>query len=77
MVLIDAYDDDWSKLKAVLLRCRTAPVEGAELERTWEMIREKFPQYKPIGWKPRMTLALRVYDWRQWGITGLPGHAPG
>ncbi len=32
------------------------------------MIRAKFPQYKEIGWEPRLTLALRVYDWRQWGI---------
>ena len=64
-VLIDEYDDDWSKLKAVLLRCRAEPVEGEEKERAWELIRAKFPQYKGIGWEPRLTLALRVYDWRQ------------
>ena len=71
-VLIDEYSDDWSELKAVLLRCRAEPVEAEEKERAWEMIRAKFPAYKGIGWEPRLTLALRVYDWRQWGITDSP-----
>jgi nitroimidazol reductase NimA-like FMN-containing flavoprotein (pyridoxamine 5'-phosphate oxidase superfamily) len=22
-----------------------------------------------FGWEPRLTLALRIYDWRQWGVT--------
>jgi len=67
-VLIDEYDDDWSKLKAVLLRCR-AEEAGEEKERAWEMIREKFPSYEGIGWAPRLTLALHIHDWRQWGVT--------
>ena len=76
-VLIDEYDDEWSRLKGVLLRCHAEPIEGEEKERAWEMIREKFPQYKPIGWKPRLTLALRIYDWRQWGVTERPQSQPG
>lgn len=75
-VLIDEYSDDWSKLKGVLLRCRAEPIEGQEMERAWGLIREKFPQYKPIGWEPRLTLALRIYDWRQWGITQAPRYDP-
>jgi nitroimidazol reductase NimA-like FMN-containing flavoprotein (pyridoxamine 5'-phosphate oxidase superfamily) len=75
-VLIDEYSDDWSKLKAVLLRGRAEPVEGEERDRAWELIREKFPQYKPIGWAPRLTLALRIEDWRQWGLTDPPKHEP-
>ncbi|HEU4759737.1 MAG TPA: pyridoxamine 5'-phosphate oxidase family protein [Dehalococcoidia bacterium] len=67
-VLIDEYDDDWDRLRAVLLRCRAEPIRGPEKERAWELIRTKFPQYKEIGWEPRLTLALRVQDWRQWGI---------
>ena len=67
-VLIDEYDDDWTKLKAVLLSCRVQEAVGEEKERAWEMIRAKFPQYEGIGWEPRLTLALRVYDWRQWGV---------
>jgi hypothetical protein len=67
-VLIDEYDDDWSRLKAVLLRCEARELTGEEQERAWAMIREKFPQYEGVGWEPRLTLALHIYDWRQWGI---------
>ena len=67
-VLIDSYDDNWVLLKGVLLRCNAEPAEGEEQERAWALIRDKFPQYKSVGWEPRMTLALRIYDWRQWGI---------
>ena len=75
-VLIDEYDDNWARLKGVLLRCRVEEAKGEELDGAWEMIREKFPAYKPIGWKPRLTLALRVYDWRQWGLTAPPRYEP-
>lgn len=68
--LFDEYYDDWSKLRAVLLRCRARPVEGDEKERAWRMIREKYPQYTTVDWNPRLTLALEPYDWRQWGVTG-------
>jgi nitroimidazol reductase NimA-like FMN-containing flavoprotein (pyridoxamine 5'-phosphate oxidase superfamily) len=62
-VMVDDYYDDWSKLQKVILRCVAERVEGAEQDAAWERIREKFPQYKGIDWKPRMTLALRVQDW--------------
>jgi nitroimidazol reductase NimA-like FMN-containing flavoprotein (pyridoxamine 5'-phosphate oxidase superfamily) len=75
-VLIDHYDDNWGLLKGVLLRCRAEVAEGEERERAWTMIREKFPQYSSVGWSPRLTLALRVYDWRQWGITEAPKYEP-
>jgi pyridoxamine 5'-phosphate oxidase-like protein len=67
-VLIDDYFDDWSRLRRVLLRCRTKRTVGAERDRAWRRIQRKFPQYKDIDWKPRLTLALRVYDWREQGV---------
>ncbi|MCH7997926.1 MAG: pyridoxamine 5'-phosphate oxidase family protein [Chloroflexi bacterium] len=42
-VLIDEYDDDWSRLKGVLLRCTMEEAMGEERDRAWAMIREKFP----------------------------------
>lgn len=75
-VLIDEYDEDWSELKAVLLRCRATEAAGEEREQAWEMIRAKFPQYKTVDWQPRLTLALHVQDWRQWGITEAPRDEP-
>ena len=62
-VLIDDYFDDWSKLRKVILRCDAEPVSGAEQDAAWGRIRAKFPQYKGIDWKPRLTVALRIRDW--------------
>lgn len=67
-VLIDEYHDDWSKLRKVLLRCRAEVVAGAERDAAWERIRAKFPQHATLGWEPRLTVALRVYDWLQEGF---------
>ena len=73
-VLIDFYDDNWTLLKGVLLRCTAEVIEGEERDRAWDLIRDKFPQYSTVGWEPRMTLALRIYDWRQWGILEAPNY---
>jgi hypothetical protein len=51
----------------VLLKCRAERVTGAEQDRVWEQIRAKFPQYASVDWKPRVTMALRIYDWLQEG----------
>ena len=67
-VLIDAYHDDWSKLQAVILRCRAEELSGEELERAWVLFRGKFPQGELIGWSARLTLALRIGGWTEWGI---------
>jgi len=68
-VLIDEYHDDWSKLQAVILHCRAEPVQGGELDKAWELFHAKFPQGAAIGWVARLTLALRIQDWIEWGIT--------
>jgi nitroimidazol reductase NimA-like FMN-containing flavoprotein (pyridoxamine 5'-phosphate oxidase superfamily) len=67
-VLVDDYNDDWSKLRKVLLHCRAEPVEGHEQEAAWALIRIKFPQYAEINWKPRLTMALRIGAWLQEGV---------
>ncbi|HSP56221.1 MAG TPA: hypothetical protein VLS25_11615 [Dehalococcoidia bacterium] len=41
--IVDEYHDDWSKLKAVILRCRAEGIQGTELERAWELFREDYP----------------------------------
>ncbi len=71
-VLIDDYDDNWALLKGVLLRCRAEDAKDEERDRAWDLIREHYPQHGSVGWEPRLTLALRIYDWRQWGVTAPP-----
>ncbi len=62
-VLVDDYDDDWKKLRKVLLRCVAEKVEGMEQAAVWEKIRAKFPQYASVDWKPRLTMRLRISEW--------------
>ena len=75
-LLIDEYYDDWSRLKAALLRCRVEEAVGEEKDRAWGMIREKFPQGEAIGWSARLTLALRIGSWSEWGITEALPYQP-
>ena len=67
-VVLDQYDSDWSSLKGVLLSCRAELASVEEQEHAWGMIRRKYPQYKDIQWKPRLTLALRIRTWTSWGF---------
>ena len=67
-VLIDEYFDDWEKLRAVVLRTNAEPIEGERQEAAWRLLREKFPQYSSVDWNPRLTLALHIDSWTQWGV---------
>jgi nitroimidazol reductase NimA-like FMN-containing flavoprotein (pyridoxamine 5'-phosphate oxidase superfamily) len=67
-VLFDEYSDDWSKLRAVVLRTKAEQIDGDWQEVAWQMIREKFPQHSQVDWEPRMTLALTIRNWSQWGF---------
>jgi hypothetical protein len=74
-VLFDEYFDDWSKLKGVVAYCRVERPDETEHERAWALLREKYPQ--GVGfWNPRLTLALRIENWVQWGITTPPAYSP-
>jgi len=75
-VLIDEYDDDWSKLKAVILHCTAEEVQGDELKSAWELFHDKFPQGVAIGWEARLTLALRIHRWTEWGIVAPLPYQP-
>jgi nitroimidazol reductase NimA-like FMN-containing flavoprotein (pyridoxamine 5'-phosphate oxidase superfamily) len=72
-VLFDDYFDDWTKLRKVLLKCRAEEVSGPEKDAAWDRIRSQYPQYTTVDWKPRATMALRIYDWLQEGIES-PSH---
>ena len=52
------------------MRTRAREVKGEEKKAAWRRIRRKFPQSRKAGWNPRLTLALRIVSWQQWGISG-------
>jgi nitroimidazol reductase NimA-like FMN-containing flavoprotein (pyridoxamine 5'-phosphate oxidase superfamily) len=67
-VLFDVYDDDWTRLRKVILRCTAERLTGAAQDAAWDLIRAKYPQYTTVNWRPRMTMALRIDDWLSEGV---------
>lgn len=69
-VLIDHYEDDWSRLWWVRLRGRARVVdEGPDLERGVALLGEKYEQYRvapPIG----PMIVMSVDEWRGWSASG-------
>ena len=68
-VLVDHYDEDWSRLWWIRLRGRARVLdEGAELERALGLLRDKYPQYRddPPG---APVLAIDVDDVRDWSAS--------
>jgi PPOX class probable F420-dependent enzyme len=65
-VLVDHYDDDWSRLWWIRLRGRARVLdEGEERERALALLTAKYPQYRtepPDG----AVLAVDITDVREW-----------
>jgi PPOX class probable F420-dependent enzyme len=65
-ILVDHYDDDWSRLWWIRLRGRARVLDdGAEREHALAVLAEKYPQYRvepPDG----PVLAVDVTDVRDW-----------
>jgi PPOX class probable F420-dependent enzyme len=65
-ILVDHYDDDWSRLWWIRLRGRARVLDqGDELERALRLLAAKYPQYRdePPG---APVLAVDVTDVRAW-----------
>jgi PPOX class probable F420-dependent enzyme len=65
-ILVDHYDDDWSRLWWIRVRGRARVLDaGAEHDRALELLRAKYPQYRdepPDG----PVLAVDVTEVRDW-----------
>jgi len=65
-VLVDEYDEDWSRLWWVRVDGRAHVLEtGTEFERALELLRVKYEQYRsapPSG----PVIAVEVERWRSW-----------
>jgi PPOX class probable F420-dependent enzyme len=65
-VLVDHYDDDWTKLWWIRLRGRARVLDdGAECERALKLLREKYTQYRDEPPGPPV-LAVDVTEVREW-----------
>jgi len=65
-VLVDHYDDDWSRLWWIRLRGRARVLDGGdEHDRALALLREKYEQYRvdpPEG----PVLAIDIVETREW-----------
>lgn len=69
-VLVDHYEDDWSRLWWVRLRGRARVLdEGVEAERALSLLAGKYGQYRELPLGPPV-LAIDVDEWRGWSASG-------
>jgi PPOX class probable F420-dependent enzyme len=65
-VLVDHYEEDWSRLWWVRLRGRARVVEdGPELEPAFRLLAEKYEQHQERP-PPGPVLAIVIDEWRGW-----------
>ncbi|HYB41788.1 MAG TPA: TIGR03668 family PPOX class F420-dependent oxidoreductase [Candidatus Methylomirabilis sp.] len=69
-VVIDRYDEDWSKLRYVIIRGRAQLLtDGRDFSRGVDLLRTKYPQYRAMGLEREAGLMIkvdpaRVTEWR-------------
>jgi PPOX class probable F420-dependent enzyme len=69
-VLVDHYEEDWSRLWWVRLRGRARVLDaGEEAERALRLLDEKYEQYRSAPPGPPV-LAVDVHEWRGWRTAG-------
>jgi PPOX class probable F420-dependent enzyme len=68
-VLVDGYDEDWSRLWWVRLRARARVLDGgAEADRALTLLAAKYEQYRDEPPAPPV-LAVDVVEWRGWSAS--------
>jgi PPOX class probable F420-dependent enzyme len=67
-VVVDEYDEDWTKLAWVMVRGRAEPVETGESHATGvRLLREKYPQYEVMSLEHRPLIVVTpssVLSWK-------------
>ena len=67
-VVVDRYDDDWSRLAWVMLRGQAEILDkGDEHDRAQAALRERYPQYRAMRLEPLPVIALRIARVNAWG----------
>ena len=65
-LLVDCYEDDWSKLWWIRLDCSGRVLaDGDERDRALDLLAAKYPQYRSAR-PPGPVIALDVTTWRSW-----------
>ena len=76
-VVVDRYDEDWSRLAWVMLRGRADVLDhGDEHDRAQAGLRERYPQYRTMRIESLPVIALRIVRVTAWGALDAPGGEP-
>ena len=76
-VVIDRYDEDWSRLAWVMLRGRAEILDdGDEHDHAQAELRGRYPRYRAMRLEPLPVIALRIDRVNAWGAVAEPGSMP-
>ena len=77
-VVVDRYDEDWSRLAWVMLRGRAEILDdGDEHDRAHAALRDRYPQYRAMRLDPLPVIALRIARVNAWGAFAAAHEPPG
>ena len=67
-VVVDRYEEDWTRLAWVMLRGRARILDdGDEHDRAQAALRERYAQYRAMRLEPLPVIALRIERVSAWG----------
>ena len=76
-VVVDRWDEAWSRLGWVLLRGSAGLIEaGAEHEQALEWLRMKYPQYRAMALENHPVIRMEIESVRTWGDLALTDTGP-
>ena len=76
-VVVDRYDEDWSRLAWVMLRGRADVLDhGDEHDRAQAGLRERYPQYRTMRIESLPVIAVRIARVTAWGALDAPDGGP-
>ena len=77
-VVVDRYDENWSRLAWVMLRGQAEILDdGDEHDRAQAALRERYPQYRAMRLDPLPVIALRIDRVNAWGALPAGDDGPG
>ena len=75
-LLIDRYEEDWSRLAYVQLRGRASLIEpGPEQAEALSLLRARYPQYREMALEDAPVIRIEVYSIVPWSASNEPATA--
>lgn len=76
-MLVDRYEEDWSRLAWVMLRGRAEVLEtGAEHDMAQDLLCKRYAQYRSMQLAPLPVIAMRIERSNGWGMLDSPAAPP-